>query len=74
MGTPSSSFGKRDSSNERADKAERSEKLREADAEIDASTSSPPSVLQLAKNARSLWERRSDDEKRDLLAKLVCSP
>ncbi len=31
-------------------------------------------VLELAKNAKSLWEGRSPEERRDLLAKLLWNP
>jgi hypothetical protein len=31
-------------------------------------------VLELAKSARSIWEARSDQQKCDFLAKLVCNP
>jgi hypothetical protein len=31
-------------------------------------------VLELAKNAKSLWEGRQPSERRDLLARLVCNP
>ena len=59
----------------RTDKAERFEKLREADAETDTKyPARAERVLELAKNAKALWEGRSDEEKRDLVAKLVCNP
>ena len=31
-------------------------------------------VLELAKNAKSLWEARSPSERRDFLERLVCNP
>jgi DNA invertase Pin-like site-specific DNA recombinase len=51
------------------------EKLREADTEIDtAYLDTARDVLELAKDARSLLEGRSREEKRDFLARLVCNP
>lgn len=59
----------------RADKADRFERLRDADADVDSKyLVTADRVLELAKNAKALWEVRNDEEKRDLLAKLVCNP
>jgi len=59
----------------RADKTDRFEKLREADTEIDtAYLDTAQDVLELARQAKSLLETRSREEKRDFLARLVWNP
>ncbi len=59
----------------RALKATTFEKLRETDrAEDNKYLVTAERVLELAKNAKSLWEERSPTEKRDLLEVLVSNP
>ena len=54
---------------------DRFEKLRDADTESDtAYLDTARDVLELAKQAKSLLETRSREEKRDFLARLVCNP
>ena len=54
---------------------DRFEKLRDADCGIDtAYLDTARDVLELAKQAKSLLETRSREEKRDFLARLVCNP
>ena len=51
------------------------EKLRQADAqEDDRYLDTARIVLELARDARSLLEQRTPEEKRDFLARLVCNP
>ena len=58
----------------RAEKDDRFAKLREADTETDSAyLVTAQRVLELARNARSLWEARNASEKRDFLASLVCN-
>ncbi len=50
------------------------EKLREADTEIDSAyLVTAQRVLELAKHARTHWDRRSPQQKRELLAEVVCN-
>lgn len=59
----------------RADRAERFERLQEAERDEDAKyLVAADRVLELAKRARSLWEGRSPEERRDFVARLVCNP
>ncbi len=59
----------------RAEKAETFEKLRQADETEDSKyLVTAERVLELAKSAKSLWETRSAQERRDLLERLVCNP
>ena len=54
---------------------DRFEKLRDADTESDtAYLDTARDVLELAKQAKSLLETQSREEKRDFLARLVCNP
>jgi len=56
-------------------KAERFEKLRSADADTDSQyLVTAKAVLELARDARSLLEARSDAEKVQLLTRVVCNP
>jgi hypothetical protein len=59
----------------RAEREATFEKLRETDrAEDNKYLVTAERVLELAKNAKSLWEERSPTEKRDLLEALVSNP
>ena len=59
----------------RADKAETFEKLRQTDKAEDAKyLVTAERVLELAKNANSLWKGRTPTERRDFLERLVCNP
>lgn len=59
----------------RAEEAETFEKLRQTDrAEDNKYLVTAERVLELAKNAKSLWEERSPTERRDLLEALVSNP
>jgi len=59
----------------RAEEAETFEKLRQTDrTEDNKYLVTAERVLELAKNAKSLWEERSPTEKRDLLEALVSNP
>ncbi len=59
----------------RAEKAERFDKLRAADAaEDDKYLVMADRVFELAKTARSLWEGRTPEQKRELLERLVSNP
>ena len=59
----------------RATKAETFDKLRQIDrAEDEKYLVTAERVLELAKNAKSLWEARSPSERRDFLERLVCNP
>jgi hypothetical protein len=50
------------------------EKLREADTEIDSAyLVTAQHVLELAKHAKAHWDRRSPEQKRELLAEVVCN-
>ena len=58
----------------RAARADFLEKLREADAEIDSTyLVTATRVLELAKHAKAHWDRRSPEQKRELLAEVVCN-
>jgi DNA invertase Pin-like site-specific DNA recombinase len=58
----------------RAARGECFEKLREADTEIDSAyLVTAQRVLELAKHAKSHWDRRSPQQKRELLAEVVCN-
>ena len=59
----------------RDEKNDRFEKLRLADTETDSAyLDTAKDVLELAKEAKSLLNSRSAEEKRDFLARLVCNP
>ena len=59
----------------RAEKKERFEKLRDADAQSDnAYLVTAERVLELAMAAKSMWDQRNATEKRELLERLVCNP
>ncbi len=59
----------------RDQKAETFEQLRQIDrAEDEKYLVTAERVLELAKNAKSLWEARSPSERRDFLERLVCNP
>lgn len=59
----------------RADKADRFERLRAADTDTDSQyLVTAKTVLELARDARSLMETRSDADKVQLLSRLLCNP
>jgi hypothetical protein len=60
----------------RTDKSDRFEKLRAAEKATDdaAYLITAQRTLELARVAKSLWERRNREEQRDLLARVVCNP